>query len=196
MPYHYVDVVKLAIEAANARVPMLQQTAIREFGEIISFEVQHGDWTPIEGVPIHVSGKKLESYLDFCVLTRKHWLIPEVVLEATEMWLNPTLTAQGVRWNEIFAMLHDKVATDKAMASEAQKYGCRVGDTTPGVKPGSKPAVPKGNRDNPYAPASHGFEQHRRDRIIKLVSSPAGAKIAPGLARSAVPPCRIDGSPL
>jgi hypothetical protein len=193
--YHYVDVVKAAIDAGHARVPPLQESAIREFGDIVSYEVQHNDWTIIEGKPLHKSGKGLEDYLDFCILTRAHWLIPEVVVEATEMWLNPTLTAQGKRWREINAVLGDKDATNEALAKEAAKYGCTVGSITPGVKPGTKPAGGNTNRDNPYAPAARGYEEDRMKKILKHLAS-APASLSASLARSAKPPCKIDGSPL
>jgi hypothetical protein len=190
--YRYVDVVKAAIDAGHARIPPLQESAIREFGDIISYEVQHSDWTIIEGKPLHKSGKGLEGYLDFCLLTRAHWLIPEVVVEATEMWLNPTLTAQGKRWREINAVLNDPIATNEAMASEAAKYGCRVGDTTPGTKPGTKPAPdPKNNpRDNPYA--LRADDPTRMDKIIKFLET---AKPSQVNSMSLSAGCNIDGSP-
>ena len=193
--YRYVDVVKAAIDAGHARIPPLQESAIREFGDIISYEVQHSDWTIIEGKPLHKSGKGLEGYLDFCLLTRAHWLIPEVVVEATEMWLNPTLTAQGKRWKEINAVLNDPAATNEAMAKEAAKFGCTVGSTMPGVKPGTKPTAPdaKSNRDNPYGPCAPGREQERLDRIIKFLKTAKPSQVN-SMALSAG--CAIDGKPL
>jgi hypothetical protein len=200
MPYHYVDCVKLAIDTARARIPLLQDSAVNEFADIVSQDVMRGDWTAIEGQPLHKSGKSLESYLDYLIMERTdkgvcHWLIPEIVVEATEMWLNPTLTAQGKRWKEINAVLNDPAATNEAMAKEAAKFGCTVGSTMPGVKPGTKPTAPdaKSNRDNPYGPCAPGREQERLDRIIKFLKTAKPSQVN-SMALSAG--CAIDGKPL
>jgi hypothetical protein len=200
MPYHYVDCVKLAIDTARARIPMLQESAINEFADIVSQDVMRGDWTAIEGKPLHKSGKNLESYLDHCILERTddkgncHWLIPEVVVEATEMWLNPTLTAQGKRWKEINAVLNDPDATNEAMAKEAAKYGCTVGSTRPGTKPGAKPAAPDAKSDpraNPYM--LRADDPTRLDKIIKFLKTAKPSQVN-SMALSAG--CTIDGKPL
>ena len=189
--YRYLDVVKLGIDAGRARLPPIQESAVQELGDILSHEVMRSDWTAIGGAPLHVSGKNLESYIDYLISTRPHWLVPEIQVEATEMWLNPTLTAQGKRWREINAVLNDTEATNEAMAKEAAKYGCTVGSTTPGTKPGTRPAADKkARKDNPYSPCSRGGEQARMEKIIAICKS--SASLAASLAKSAG--CRIDGS--
>src|ERR1700676_397017 len=94
--YKYPDTVRLAINAANARTPRLQPSAVREFGEMISKEVSNGDWSVFDGAPINPAGQNVEESLDFCVSTRPHWEVPATVVDAADdTWTSGNLSKQA-----------------------------------------------------------------------------------------------------
>lgn len=191
--YRYVDVVRLAHDACQARIPQMQKSAIDEFCENISHEVTAGKWTANgSDNALNAEGQDVERYLDICISTRPHWLIPEVVTVASDdTWTSGNLTKQAARWKELFAVLGDKGATDRAMAEEAARYGTAVGLTKPGVVPGA--AAPQSeksdNRQNPYTLPLN--DPRRQERIIALMRNPT---LAANLAKSAG--FTIDGRPL
>src|SRR5437868_806734 len=134
--YNYTDVVRLGINAANARVPRLQISASREFGEMLSREVAAGEWVQDGEQVINSVGQPPEQYLDFLISSRPHWEVPATVVDAgDDVWTSGSLTKQGKRWRELKAHLGSDAAADKALAEEAALYGVVPGSTQIGVKP-------------------------------------------------------------
>ena len=136
----------------------------------------------------------MERKLDLTLATRPHWIIPEIVtVVSDDTWTSGNLTKQAARWKEIFAVLGDKAATDRAMAEEAARYGTKVGSTVPGVVPGTKPATSEKSdtRDNPY---KMRLDDPRRQQRIEEFVAKSPAYLVRGLAKAAN--CEISGRPL
>jgi hypothetical protein len=193
--FHYVDVVRLGINAANARDPRLQKSAIAEFGEILSHEVTAGEWQQDGDSAVNSHGQDVEQYLNHLVSTRPHWEIPATVIDAADTtWLDGSLTAQGKRWRELRAFLGNDAATNAALAAEAALYGATVGSTKKGVKPGTIPADVSDKPDNPWsaAYAKRKGPQAAREEQLRIIATNTG--LARSLAKSAN--VRIDGGPL
>jgi hypothetical protein len=197
--YDYIDVVKLGINAAHARVPRLQKSAVAEFGEILSREVAAGEWPQDGGEALRSTGHNPEQYLDFLVSTRPHWEIPATVVDAADdTWTSGDLTKQGKRWRELKAFLGSDAAADKAMAEEAAHYGVKPGTTQKGVKPGSvddtgkKSAPSAGLSSNPWSDKFNGNEAARAAKMASIIRS--GTKFAASMAASAGK--TITGAPL
>ena len=194
MAYEYLDVVKLGLNAANARTERMQKSAIAEFGRILSSEVTAGEWS--EG--LNSAGQNVEELLDHMISTRPHWLIPATVVDAADTtWLDGSLAAQGKRWKELRAFLGNDASTNAAMAAEAALYGATMGSTKPGTKPGTKAADEKPvAANNPYSPAyekRHGIEAAYAERA-RIMKSPLGIKGATALAKAVG--CSVTGARL
>lgn len=184
MPYEYKDVVKLGLNAANARTERMQKSAIAEFGRILSSEVTAGEWS--DG--LNSAGQNVEEYLDHMISTRPHWLIPATVVDAADTtWLDGSLAAQGKRWKELRAFLGSDAAANAAMDAEAGLYGATMGSTKPGTKPGTTAAAAAAPvaANNPFSVAyvkRHGIEAAyaERARLMKTL----GIKRCTDLARA------------
>jgi hypothetical protein len=198
MSYEYLNIPVLAGNAANAHVPRLQPSAIREFVEMISDEVAAGKWVNDRGEPITDAGATIEEYLEALVKERPHWLVPEVVIEESDTtWESGSLTKQGDRWRKLRAQLGSDAAATKAMQEEAALYGTEFGSTKPGVKHGSadskKDDAPKGG--GPNNPWSDKWSQGDAARYAKQANIiKADLKMAASLA--AVCGKTVTGGPL
>jgi hypothetical protein len=194
--YKYPDVVRLGINAANARVPKLQKSVAAEFGAMLSKEVADGEWNMFDGQAIHSKGQNHEEYLEFLITNperpRPHWeeppLPPSATDAADETWTSGNLSMQGKRYNELKKFLGSDAATLAAINAEAALYGTKMGSTKPGTKPGTKPAA--GNGDgapnpytNPWSPKFKGTPEEAVTAQLRIIKS--GAKLAENLARSA-----------
>jgi hypothetical protein len=152
--YVYVDAVKLGIDAATARRPRLQVSAIQEFGDILSASVSRHDWVqvPGEGV-IHSTGQTIFDFLEEQLKTRPHWLVPKPVTDgADECWIDTSLAKQGARHQHYKQVLGSDKAAEKAMAEEAAAYGCVPGSLKQGTKPNSekKAGATSDHSKNPF----------------------------------------------
>lgn len=197
--YNYVDVVKLGINAANARVPRLQTSAGREFGEMLSREVAAGEWSQDGEQVINSVGQNPEQYLDFLISTRPHWEIPATVVDAADdTWTSGSLTKQGKRWRELKAHLGSDAAADEALAAEAAIYGVVPGSTKIGVKPGDiekesggktggpSPSNPWGDKSR-FTPAEAEVE---KARLLKTLGTKACTSMAAACGKT------VLGAPL
>jgi hypothetical protein len=195
--FNYIDVVKLGLNAANARTPRMQKSAIAEFGRILSQEVTAGEWSADGDRMLNSAGQTVEEYLDFLISTRPHWLIPATIVSSQDTtWLDGSLAAQGKRWKELRAFLGNDAATNAAMNAEAALYGAKVGSTVPGRKPGTKATADEKPvaANNPYSDAyakKHGIEAARAE-IGRIMKSPLGIKGATALA--AAVGCFVTGA--
>jgi hypothetical protein len=189
MPYNYPDTVRLAINAANARTPRLQPSAVREYGEMISKEVANGDWHLLDGVPVNPAGQNVEESLDFVVSSRPHWEVPATVVDAADdTWTSGNLSKQGKRYKELKAFLGSDAATIAAINAEAALYGTQMGSTKPGIKPGTKPdKIGDDGSPSPFTnPWSKQFKGSHEEAIAqqgRIIKS--GSKLAENLARAA-----------
>jgi hypothetical protein len=198
--FQYIDVVMLGINAANARVPRLQKSAIAEYGAILSREVTAGKWQQDGEQAINATGHNPEEYLDFLISTRPHWPIPATVVDAADdTWTSGNLSKQGNRWRELKAYLGSDEAADKAMAEEAALYGVKPGTTQKGVKPGTvddtgKTSAPStGLSSNPWAGDKfNGNEAARAAKMTSIIKQ--GTKFAASMAACAGK--TITGAPL
>jgi hypothetical protein len=194
--YEYVDVVRLGINAGNARIPRLQRSAVTEFGELLSIEVQRGEWSQDGHSALNAVGQSPEQYLEFVLTTRPHWEIPATVIDAADdTWTSGSLAKQGERWRTLRAHLGSDAVTNAAMAEEAAAYGARFGSTVKGVPPGSakgeeKPAA--GLSSNPWSDRFNGSEEQRLAKMASIIKT--GTKFASDMARSAGK--TITGAPL
>jgi hypothetical protein len=182
--FRYIDTVKLGLNAANARVPRLQISAIKEFGELLSREVTAGEWVQDGETVINAAGQSPEQYLDHWVSTRPHALIPAVLVDAADdTWTSGNLTKQGARFRELKSFLGSDKAADKAMAEEAALYGAVPGSTKKGVKPGSEREEKPGSvsPNNPWSDKFHGTPQEalaEQTRLIRTLGTKGSASIA------------------
>jgi hypothetical protein len=193
-----------AREIAALHSPRLQTDAQEFWCDWISREVTAGNFvvTPKDGEWIHTNGMTLEEYLEHWLKSRPHAYVPVQLQDPTDdLWtcVPANITRRGARLRALREFCGSDAAALVLLKEEAAGFGItnplstEIGEK---IDPKATKKLAGHNRDNPYNPAPRGGEQARTDRIIKLVSNPAGAKIAPSLARSAKPPCRIDGSPL
>lgn len=195
--FNYVDVPLRGINAARARSPRLQASAIAEFGEMLSDEVARGQWTiDNDNEPVNAKGASVEEYLNILVSTRPHWEIPATVVDdADETWLSGNLTRQAERWNKLRAFLGNDAATNAAMAAEAAQYGAKVGSTVPGVLPGTKPDASTNVKgaSNPWdVRAWKQGEEARQAKMASIIRQ--GTRFAASMAASAG--VSITGTPL
>jgi hypothetical protein len=200
--YRYLEVVKIGLAAAQARVPRLQASAIAEFGDILSRQVARGDWVQVGEDIVTAQGQDVIGVLEEMLATRPHWLVPAEVVDAQDdVWTSGNLEKQGQRWKEIRAVFQpgregDALAT-KALREEAALFGTVPGSTKPGVKPGEKAVedvptkIPGAN--NPYSDAFRGTPAEKTARIASLIKS-GGTKLAASLARAAGK--TVTGEPL
>jgi hypothetical protein len=185
--FHYIDVVKLGINAANARVPRLQKSAINEFGDMLSLMVTAGEFVIDGDDALTAEGQNVEQLLDHLISTRPHWEVPATVVDAADVtWTSGDLTLQGKRWKELRAFLGSDAATNAAMAAEAELYGARPGSTKKGVRPGDvlPKAVDHANAlspSNPWNPKSKYTPQEalaEQTRLLKALGTPACVSMA------------------
>jgi hypothetical protein len=212
--YVYPDIVTAVLRAANVRKPRLYPTVIPELAEIISREINRGEWVLIGDQPARASnGATPEGRIDELVLERtgedgkSHWEEPETISAAHDStWCGPVegaLKRQGDRYKIIRAAYppgkeNDKLCA-KILGEEAALYNCKVGDPKPGTPPGepekAKAAAPKlpgqDANTNPWHPKFHGDALAAQ---IAIISSKGGPALAASLARS----CNVDlaGRPL
>jgi hypothetical protein len=198
--FKYIDVVRLAINAANARVPRLQPSAIAEFGDMVSSEVTRGVWTQVGDKMLNADheGMDHEQYLEHLISTRPHWIVPAVLQDAEDdTWTSGSLAKQGQRWKDLRAFLGNDKAADATLAEEAARFGTKPGSTVPGVRPGEEP--PKKDTSNlppssnPYSDACRLSADERIARINSMIRA-MGTKAVNGIAAAAGK--KIDGSPL
>ncbi|UGA43741.1 hypothetical protein HU230_0036760 [Bradyrhizobium quebecense] len=195
MPFEYLDIPRLATNAARAYVPRLQDSAIAEFSQRISEEVARGLWIQDGPNAIGPEGRNIEEYVEHLVSTRPHWLVPAVETseDVDNVWTSGSLTKQGERFRELRRFLGNDKAANAALAEEAALYGTTPGSTKPGVKPGPVDEKAKAKADqanNAYSPA---FKGDRSAKIASMIKG-MGAKTVAEIAAAAG--CRIDGSPL
>jgi hypothetical protein len=207
--FKYIDAVKHVVIAANARIPRLQPSAIREIADMTSAGVHRGDWVQIGDDVSTADGMTPEGYVDFVVSTRPHMEVAPEVIEATDdTWLSGSLTKQGERYNAIRAVFQKGEAGDAlakaALAAEAALYGTTPGSTKPGGAPGSKPeavdtgtgprlAVSTQASDNPWNKSGwHGTEEMRQAKIQSIIKT--STAMAAGMAKSAG--VTLSGQPL
>jgi hypothetical protein len=197
--YRYLEVVKLGLAAAQARVPRLQPSAIAEFGDILSRQVARGDWVQVGEDVVTSQGQDVIGVLEEMLATRPHWLVPvEVADVQDDTWTSGDLGKQGQRWKEIRAVFGPGKAGDdlatKALREEAALYGTVPGSTVPGIKPGEKAADidQDAPSKNPWSPSYSGSEEARQLHIQRIIKS--STRLAASLAKSAGR--TIDGKPL
>jgi hypothetical protein len=93
--FEYLDFVKQVLVAANARVPRLMTSAIRELGEIASKEVAQGNVVQNGDVISTADGLSPEDWVNFEIAKRlgddgvtSHMEVPREVVEAANtLWL-------------------------------------------------------------------------------------------------------------
>jgi hypothetical protein len=203
--YEIYNVVKIGLALAQSRRPPLQQSAIREFGDMLSAQVQRGDWVQVGEEVLTASGETPQDVLELTLSTRPHWLIPpEVVEKSDQTWTTggpEGLRLRGERWKELRAVMRTDALATAALAEEGKCYGLtatEIASTKAGHAPGSKPsdeevAGLKG-LNNPYSRNwQKGDEAARQEAINELIRR-LGTKAAAGIAASAGR--TIDGRPL
>jgi hypothetical protein len=187
MPYDYIDVVKLGINAGNARVPRLQKSAIIEFSQVLSREVAAGEWQQDGEGALNSAGQNVEQYLDHMISTRPHWEVPATVVDAADdTWTSGDLTKQGKRWNELKRFLGSDAATNAAINAEAALYGTKMGSTKKGTKPGDKKSdgdadLKSAGPNNPWSEKYRGTPQEadaEKARLIRTLGTKGAASIA------------------
>src|SRR5579863_10235884 len=98
--YTILNVPLVGRNLAASRSPRLQPSVPAEYGDMLSREVQMGEWTvdPENGEPLNAKGQTIKDHLEFCISTRPHWLLPAILEdEADEVWTSGNLTLQGKR---------------------------------------------------------------------------------------------------
>jgi hypothetical protein len=187
MAYEYIDVVKVAIETANAHIPRLHKSAIAEIGEIFSAEVTRDSWGNYSGESLNRQGETIAEHIETLVAARPHSIIPpEVVSAGDSTWLEGSLAAQARRWKEIRSVLGDDASTNAALAAEAALYGTTVGSTKPGVKPGAKPAYDPASKISPNNPWSASYAtrvgpdaaEKEKARLLRVLGTKACISLA------------------
>jgi hypothetical protein len=178
--FKYVDVVRLAVSAAHARIPRLQKGVANTIAEEVSAQVARGDW--IDG--LNKQAQTPEQFVDFYVSSRPYTEIPATVIDTQDdVWTSGSLKRQGERYRELLAYLGNEKLATAALAEEAKLYGAAVGSTKPGVKPGTKPAGQASGREdgppmssNPWSDTYRGTPEQalaEQTRIIRTGSERA-----------------------
>ena len=94
------------IDIASLRTPRMQASAIRDFGDHLSWMVASDMWVvnPATGEPLSHEGKTLEEVLEAWLATRPHALAPvELVDSSGDCWREGNITKQGQRLRELEA---------------------------------------------------------------------------------------------
>lgn len=163
--YPLLRLPQYAQNIAASRKKRLYESAIREYGDMISTELQQGRWNvdPSNGDFINDKGQNVLDDLEFKinnpVQPRGHWEIPELPVEEAELiakvWTEPNITARAARYKQLKDYhKSDKLATI-AFTEEAERHGVTKPFTAQiGFKPGEerKSAEDRGS-NNPFNPA-------------------------------------------
>lgn len=191
---------KLPIFASNvaaSRKKRLFASAVQEYVELKSAELQRGEWLiePSTGDYINVKGQDVFQDLEFTINNpiqpRPHWEIPEAPIEEAEaiakVWTEPNMTARAARFKQLRDYhKSDKVAT-VAFTEEAALHGVtKPFSDQVGVRPGDKSDDKKaeGNLStNPWSARFRGDEAARAAKIASIIKQ--GTRLADALARAA-----------
>jgi hypothetical protein len=190
--YRVFNVPTTGRNVAASRIPRLQPSVPDEFADMLSRDVQAGQWTvDVEnGEPLRADGKSIIEYLEFMLATRPHWLMPEALADpADDTWTSGNLTLQGARLTHLEKYCGSKAAALVMLTEEAAQYGVRPFTTEKGVKKGDgdgkKPdaASAKDLSTNPWSANFKGDAAAREAKIKSILKQ--GTCFAEGLARSA-----------
>ena len=188
MPFKYPDVKTLGLNAGHAHEPKIQTSAIAEYGDMLSGEIERGEWSMFESQPIHVSGANVEQRLEEVLKNRPHWFVPPEQVDVAEaIWLSGNITEHGKRLKTLEQLLGNKKTADAAWRAEAAQFGVTApGTTQKGIKPGSKSAEEKTDQSttNPWSANFRGDEAARIARIDNVIKN-KGTKFAAALAKAA-----------
>ncbi|WP_338830450.1 hypothetical protein [Bradyrhizobium sp. 27S5] len=192
---------KLPIFAGNvaaSRKKRLYASAIEEYVEMKSHELQMGEWLidPSTGDFINSKGQDVSQDLELTINDpdhpRSHWEIPEAPVEEAELiaaiWTKPNMTARAARFKQLRDYhKSDKLAT-AAFVEEAERHGVTkpfsdqvgmnpadVGDKT---KAAARDAI-----NNPWSASFRGDETARAARIASVIKT--GTALANALVKAA-----------
>ena len=208
--YKYLDFVARVVNAAQARVPRIQQSAIStEITYLASRAVAQGNVVQVGDDLMTADGKSPENFVHEIIAARTDedgncfMLVPKEVVEVQDgTWTSGSLTKQGARFNVIRSVFgkgkEGDLLAKAAFEAEAALYQTRPGSTVPGVAPGTKPEAEAGATggvgprlavnvqpsDNPWKRDQwRGTEEMRQAKIQSIIK--ASTKMADGLARAA-----------
>jgi hypothetical protein len=195
--YKILNVPLLGRNLAASRTPRLQPSVPAEYADMLSREVEMGEWSvdPETGEPINSKGQTIADHLEFCIKTRPHWLMPAVLEDdADACWLSGNITLQGQRLKQLETFCGSDAAAKVLFAEEAARYGVKPLTTQVGTKPGPDGQGPRGNvgdegakkssapsPSNPWNPKTKFTPQEadaEKARLIKTLGTKGAASIA------------------
>lgn len=187
--YAILNVPLVGRNLAASRAPRLHPSVPAEYSDMLSREVQAGEWIvdPENGEPLNAKGQNLQQHLEFTLGTRPHWLVPEVLEdEAEAVWTSGSLTLQGQRLKQLENFAGSKAAALVLLREEAERYGVKPFTTEKGVRPGEErkgPADQANLSTNPWSKDFRGDEAARAAKIASICKQ--GTKLADALAKAA-----------
>jgi hypothetical protein len=196
--YAILDFPRQARELLASRSPRIQASAIEEFGDMISSEVQRAMWitNPENGTALRSTGETLVDYAELVISTRPHWAVPlakalpEQELEA--MYASGDMTARSRRYAELKAFYGSDAGAHAVFYEEAARFGI----TDPfrqktGTKPDERTETKTDAASlstNPWSINFHGDIAARDARIasvLKVKGKEGGTWLANQLCKAA-----------
>lgn len=192
---------RLPIYAGNvaaSRKKRLFASAISEYVEMKSHELQMGEWLidPSTGDFINSKGQDvfqdLEATINGPDHPRTHWEIPEAPVEEAELiaeiWTKPNMTARSARYKQLLDYHKSPKLANAAFAEEAERHGVtKPFSDQVGMNPADAGDKAKTSaRDlsaNPFSASFRGDEAARMARIVSVIKT--STKLADALAKAA-----------
>jgi len=190
--YKLFDVVRTGINLMASRVPRVQASAVRDFGDHLSWMLNNDMWNinPATGDPLSYEGKSLQEVSEAWLSTRPHALVPvELVDSSGECWTEGNITKQGQRLKELVAFSGSQKAGLVLLTEEAEAYGVKPFTTEKSegkIDPKTKKngGGVKDGSQNPWDREHfRGDEDFRAERMQSIIKT--SAKMASDMARKA-----------